>query len=425
MVNFLFFSFQKDLVLQHLKISIKFDNGGSGKARISFKILIQKKDISEPIELFLYVQNTSREIKVDHIDKNYNIHLRKNEFQKAAGIKETKKFILEPFFMNKIDFKENPTIHNKKALFADKVLINEINSNSYLHQIPKMFFDEGVILKINPVLNEKIKNVKIQKQLKTNIIEFQYRIFCKNFLSKDTLHSWNSSSEPWSTTIGINSLKDFDGYDNLKEYIIFLEIIDLWVNIPHDHLFIASSPVYTNAIKLEKEDIEYKTYEGEKRDQRKYYEQFETQPGDYAVKINISREYFEIFKESSIICTSPFLAEETPSKLREDIEKFNEDIETFNNIKDRFVKWEDMISPLVLLLAVISILFSFPQYKGNISNEIVELIIMAVIFGLVVWAVNIVVEQVTKRIHKRWKIDSISLLLILILVSIILLLLVF
>ena len=409
----MFFSFQNDITIYRIKISIKCDNNGLGKARISLKLLIGKKNITEIPKIFLSIQNISKKTKLEYIDENYNNKLKEKAFRNAAGTEKMEIQNIETFSLTEIDLIECPAIHNKRAILPDRVLVEEIGFIEDISQIPQMIFDEGIMLQITPMLNEAIKDEKIQKKIDTTIIEFQCRFFLHKFLSEDTLNSWKSSSEPWSTTLNIISKSTIGKkYETIEDYLIDPQHIDLWITIPHGHLFNASSPVYTSAIKLKKEDIEYKTYEGEKRDLKRYYKQFETQQGDYSVRIKNYNHQSENFGNFSIICTSPFLPEEKPGKLREDIE-------AFNDIKDRFVKWEDMISPLVLLLAVISILFSFPQYRENISNEITELIIIAIIFGLVVWSINIMVEQVTKRIGKRWKIDRISLLLIIILSTII------
>jgi hypothetical protein len=383
------------------------------------KLLLKKEKIAEIPEIYLYIQNISKKIKLECIDENYNNKLKEKAFRKVAGTKKVEIQNIDFFSLTQIDLIEDPAIHGKRAILPDQVKVDGVEPHTTIPEISGDIFNEGIILRITPILNETIENNTIQKKLDTTIIEFQCRIFLLNFLSNDTLKSWDSSSKPWSTALHIFSVSNIEEkFKEIEEYVINLKYIDLWVTVPHDHLFNASSPVYASAIKLKKEDIEYKTYEGIRSDLRNYYEQFETQQGDYSVRIKNYDDKSENFGNFSLICTSPFLPEETPGKLREDIE-------TFNKTKERFVKWEDMISPLVLLLAVISILFSFPQYEGNISNEITTLIIMAIIFGLVVWAINVIMGQVAVIVKKKWKVDNNSLLVILILMSIIFFLIIF
>lgn len=374
--NFFFLSSKENITFYHTKCSIKFDNKGLGKARISLKFLLQKEEVTENPEIYLYIQNIFEKIKLEHIDDDYNGKLKEKAFRNAAGKEKIDIQNIDSFFLTEIDLIECPIIHNKKAILLDRVIINEIESIPDISHLPRDIFNEGILLKITPILNEKIKDVELQKNLSTTIFEFQCRIFLKNFLSKDTLTSWKSSSEPWSTILNI-LLKSNIGkkYEKIENYLINPKYIDLWITIPHGHLFNASSPVYASAIKLKREDIEYKTYEGEKRDLIRYYKQFETQNGDYSVRIKQYDDQAEDYGIFSIICTSPFLPEETPSKLREDINEFKEKSEELVQFERHILR--NMVGIFGIFVAI----FSFITIGANtvLSLEIpVDLSILQV-----------------------------------------------
>ena len=427
MNNFFFFSSQTDITFHRIKISIKFDNNGIGKARISLKCLLEKKNITENPVIYLYIQNVSRKITLEDIDDVYNDKLKTEDFRSAAGEENIDISNIDTFSLTTIDLTECSAIHNKNAIIPDNVEVDEKKTITGCPNIPEDTFNEGILLQITPLLHEKIQDKKLHKNIKTDFIEFQCRIFLKDFLTGDTITSLLSSSVPWSTALHIMLKSDIgEKNEKIKECILDPKFIDLWVTIPHGHSFSASSPVYASAIKLEKEDIDYKTYEKASVSKKAYYEQFETQQGDYAVRIKEYDNKAEYFGNFSIICTSPFLPDEKPEKLREDIDEFKEkskelreDIDDFKKSKDQYVKWQDMISPLVLLLAVLSILFSLPSYEEKIGDETFTLFIKAILFGLVTWSIYIVISQVTVKIKKRWNVDNIALLLIIILVSII------
>jgi hypothetical protein len=410
--NFLFFSLQEDLSIEYAKITVKFDDLGEGRARISFKIWLQKNDFGEIPELFLLVSNRGKTCNLDKVDEDYNRYLAEEAFREAAGIEDTE--IIREYndcVLRKIvKFKQNEQLFvGRTILNPKKIKAGKARPDMFPEEISREILRNDILFVIRPATEEVASQIRNLDE-KTNLIEFQFRIFIRDFLDQETLKSWNSSSESWAVNIDIHKERDLKYFpENFGKYHKYPKYLDLWINIPHNHLFIASSPVYRNAIRLEKEDIGYKTYEKEKGKKREFYEQWETRKGDYSVKISNNSGKPEEF---SIVCTSPFLPEEAPHKLREDMEEFNV-------MKGRFVKWEDMISPLVLLLALLSILFSYPQYEGNIDNEFFELIIKATIFGLVLWSITLIVDMVAKVLRKKMIIDKISLLIIILLLSLI------
>lgn len=413
MPNFFFFSFQDDLTIQYVKVTVKFDNLREGKARFSFKIWLSKKTTGKPPELYLFLSNRERATRLERIDENYNQYLKEEAFRQAAGIedttigKEQKNYLLRKI----TKFDEDRNLVGKTILHPMRINVERVRPNVLPKEVIKCVMNNDVLLKINPVIGKEAGQTEMPSP-DESLIEFQFRLILGDFLEQEALDSWKSSSEPWSVNIDIHKERNFkDIHEAFGDYLRYPMYLDLWINIPHGHLFVASSPVYKNAIKLKKEDIGYKTYEKEEGITRRIYEQFETETGDYSVKIaNSDGEP----REFSIVCTSPFLPGETPHELRKDLEEFN-------TVKERFVKWEDMVSPLVILLAIISVLFSFPQYQGNISDDFFELIIEAAIFGLVLWSISLALDKLGNIIGKKIAIGKIDLLLIILLLSLIVL----
>ena len=172
------------------------------------------------------------------------------------------------------------------------------------------------------------------------------------------------------------------------------ENLHFWINIPHNHLFIASSPVYKNAIKLKTEDIQYKTYKTYEKG-KELYRKFETKVGDYSVQISNSDGKP---KDFSIVCVSPFLPEEAPGKLRRELKDFKR--------KSReFVTWRGIIGPFALLVASMSMIMSatIAFLAGGefiFSNRITAILFESFFYALFIWTfiglINIIASLIAK-----------------------------
>lgn len=363
-----------------MKISVKFDNGGKGNARFSFKMWLQENIREIPI-VYLLICNRENNVSLDRIDENYNKCLMEDDFAKTAGIEDVEELReYEKYMIGKIKkFEENKNLR-KRCIFYPRTIDVEKIDRRNLPDIPQHIVrNNDILLKIKLHVGEDIEGIP-QAEQKNCIIGCQFRIFLRNFLSNDTLKSWESSSESWSVNVDIHKERGFeDILDFFKNNLMYPKNLDLWINIPHNHLFIASSPIYENAIKLKTEDIQYKTYrkyEGE----RDFYKKFETKEGDYSVKINNNEGNP---KEFSIICVSPFLPEEAPSKLREDMKEFRR--------KSReFVTWRGIIGPFALLIAAMSMVISatIAMIVGEdikYNSEIISILAESFFYALFIW----------------------------------------
>lgn len=424
MPNLFFFSLQNDLEIKYAKISVKFDNSEEGKARFSFKLWLKKENLGETPELYLLVNNKEIPVALENIDEQYNKRLKEEDFRKAAGIDDTKKEKEHEEFTIEVikEFEEDNNLVNKKIIHPKTMSVTK-TFPTILPEEMSIHIERhrDLLLNIKPLYFEKIKGV--EDTLAGALIEFQFRIFFRDFTTPEILSSWKSSSEPWSVDIDIHKKRNFkDIFHYFKDVLKYPKNLDLWITIPHDHLFIASSPAHSSAIKLKKEDILYKTHEindyEEHSREKEFYKKFETKEGDYSVKISSNDGKPEEF---SIICMSPFLPGEKPHELKESISKFmkkTEDVEKeFKKESEKFVKWEDIISSLVLLLAIISLIFSIPAYKGGFSDELTDLILESIIFGIVLWVVWLTCEKIGRVIWKRFEIGKIMMLIIIIILT--------
>lgn len=302
-------------------------------------------------EVYLLLCNRENLVSLEMIDKVYNRYLIEESFRKAAGIEDTEeKEKFERFTLENIKkFEEDKNLKGKKILNPNTISIDPIKPKLLANKIPgRVIKNEDILLRIRPV-DEETRREIVDNDLEKDIrIEFQFRIFLRNFLPRETLESWESSSGSWSVDVDIHKERGHeDVHEGLGETLEYPENLDLWINIPHNHLFIASSPIYKNAIKLKIEDIQYKTYETYEKG-GEFFRKFETKVGGYSVQIN-NREGKP--KDFSIICVSPFLPEETPRKLRKDMEDFE-------RRSKEFVTWRGIMGPFALLVASMSMIIS-------------------------------------------------------------------
>ncbi len=394
MPNFFFFSFQQDLKVKYTKLTVKFDNNAEGKARFSFKMWLKKENLKEIPEMYLFICNRENPASLEMIDTNYNTYLVEEEFKKAAGIEDTedrkkyRKFTVEEI----TKFEEDRNLQGKGILNPKNINVNVIKAKSLADQVPEhVIRNEDILLRIQPIDEETGTEIVENNLEKDVIIEFQFRIFFRNFLSRETLESWESSSESWAFDVDIHKERGHkDIHEKLEETLKYPENLDLWINIPHNHLFIASSPTYKNAIKLKKEDIQYKTYKkGEE-----FFSKFETRVGDYSVLISNEGKP----KDVSIICVSPFLPEETPRKLRREIREFKRK-------SKEFVTWRGIIGPFALLVASMSMIMSatvafLTGGKFVFSSRITAILFESFFYALFIWTfiglINITFSLVVK-----------------------------
>lgn len=370
MSNFLFFSFQEDLRIKYVKSTVKFDNYGEGRARFSFKIWLEKEYVGEIPEVFLLICNRENPTSLEVIDKSYVGYLIEERFRKAAGIENTEmEDEYDKFMVGEImKFEEDPSLLGRRILNPKCISVEAVEPRALAEKIPRhLIRNEDILLKMQPI-DKEIGKI-IEGDLKINpIIEFQFRIFLGGFLPRQTLENWRSSSESWSVDIDIHKERGFeDVYEFFGNLLKYPENLDLWINIPHGHLFIASSPVYENTIKLKTEDIQYKTYKRYKKEEKEFYEKFETMEGDYSVKISNGEGKP---KDFSIVSVSPFLPEEAPRKLREDMKEFEMKSKELKKSQENMLgelkkSQRNMLGNMVSIFGIFVAVFSFVIISAN------------------------------------------------------------
>ncbi len=264
-------------------------------------------------------------------------------------------------------FEEDENLQGKRILTPQEISVEIAEPRTLSEEVPRyMIRNRDILLKIQPIDEDTAKIIR--DNLNISIIEFQFRIFLGNFLPQETLESWKSSSDSWSVDIDIHKERGYeDIYQNLGKLLKYPENLDLWINIPHNHLFIASSPVYKNAIKLKTEDIQYKTYGKNETGQEDFYRQFETMKGDYSVQISNGDGKP---KDFSIVCVSPFLPQEAPRKLREDIQEFErKSKELRKSQQDMLLELKrsrrNMLGNMVSIFGIFVAIFSFVIISAN------------------------------------------------------------
>lgn len=383
--NFFLYSDGFDSI-EHVKISLKFDNSNKGKARTSFRIISKSLEIRENLSFFILIKNDENAVRIEkEVNTKYNKHLKDSRFRKVAGAYGLEPDISKDFSHCTVfaveEFPENPDLVDKKIIHPNKITSNTIEYRNAPDSIKGLINNKDILLKFDVNNAREIFEETSCIHEKPYIFVFQFRIFFKNFIPSETLSYWQKSSKSWAVDFDLNRKR---GYENLIEnldrenLLRYPHSIELWFTIPHSHFFVASSPVYEKAFRLKSEDLGYKTAEEQ-------VGEFETREGDYAVKImNRSGSFVEF----SIVCVSPFLPEEEPEKLRKEIENFQ-------SASSKFVTWKGMVNPLVLLLAFLALIFAVISLFIGGMTETLELkanlwtiSVAAVFFGLSVWGIS-------------------------------------
>lgn len=342
MPNFFFLSLDNDALIEHVKISVKFDNFNRGKARISLRTTFISSKNSNDVEFYLLIKNDESPVTIEKIYSEYNKFLDTTEFRQVAGACA----LLSPdnydhctvFPIGK--FPENRNLEEKRAIHPKKITCRIVGHSDSPEQLKNMLSERDILLRINVDDAAEILREISTALEKPYIYMVQFRIFLGNFIPEKTLEYWKSSSKSWSINFDMHKKRGYTHFfSNLKEKRVlkYPKSVELWFTIPHSHFFVASSPSYEKAIRLRPNDIVYKT--------EKKVGEFETQEGDYAVKImNKSGDFVEFF----IIGVSPFLRREQPKELREEIDKIKLTTE-------KFVTWKEILTPLTLLVTLLSL----------------------------------------------------------------------
>lgn len=372
MSNLFFISTQKDLGIAYLKCTVKFDNSGTGKARFSFKVRLKSNRWDEIPKVFLVVRNTERLVTLLQIDADYNRFLGDIGFRRAAGIEDVKQLNEQQEYLTQklVKFEEDPYLVERLVVVPRTICVDRVDLERLPGELHTYFNSKDIILEISPV-NETVFQSLNTLPTRDVFFESQFRIYLADYVVGETLGALKASSEAWSVDIDIHKERGFEDFVRfLGDYLKYPEILDLWVNIPHNHLFIASSPAHKNAIKLKTEDIEYKTYQ-KFRPENEFYRIFETREGDYSVRICNSSGKPEDF---SVICWSPFLPGEEPRRLREDLNastKRNEELEESlrSSLRELNTYQQGLLRNMVGIFGIFVAIFSFITISFDYAQQ--------------------------------------------------------
>jgi hypothetical protein len=410
--NFFFLSFNDKEVIEHSKISIKFDNFDKGRARISIRNTLKLLDDSH-LELYFLIKNDENPVTLEDIKPEYNEYLEKSDFLYIAGFYGLKKEkTLENCSIFKmIEFPENSDLVNFTWIHPREITCQQVRSRD-LGDLPQplanLLSEKDILIKISADNFSKIVNEVSQSVKRSVCFFFQFRVFLGNFVSGENLEYWKSSNKSWSIDFDLHKERGYEHFVHKLRQMAILKyprLVELWLTIPHSHFFVASSPVYENAIRLKQEDIEYKT-------NWKEVGEFETREGDYAVRI---MNKTGSFVEFSIICVSPFRHGEDPQELRRKIEDLKEYVKSsIKAAEDRFITWKEVATPLILMVTLLSLVVSvtvalsvrMEGYNETITTssgriDLGLLILSAVFTGVVVWAIAFSLSFATKKLQLR------------------------
>lgn len=398
MTNIFFLSPDSIKAIRHCKITGKFDNNGQGKIRLAIRFLIEiTEEYPGNPDLYIFIKTDERKLNLGYLDCEYNKKFSLTEFRSSAGVATRFKDESEKndYIQFKIDESfENPTLVGKNMIFPKNIGCKVIKNDKIPDKL-KDHIKEGDIL-------IKTTFEKDETSSETLYI-FQLAFVLENFLPKEEVERWKAPSKVWSANFNIH---ETIGYKTLiqeiEECMRYPDIIELWVYLPNGHQFVASSPPYEKAIKIEVQDF-YKTSKSN---------EFLTTEGDIAVKLMNELGKQEKF---SIICISPHMIEEKIENLVE---------EYFEKEKKNFVTWGEFIQPLALLVGLFSLVISIivvlavrsipsSQYYGTayqgssypislspeISVNLETIVAAAILFGLSVWAISTTLRALERRFN--------------------------
>ncbi len=408
MANFIFLSLDGCDSIKHAKISVKFDNKNKGKARISFRIIFALSEINNDSGFYILIKNDRDPVKFLSIDWEYNKYLKTNQFIRAAGayglklrcdLRHCTVFTIE-------ELRENPELEKVTAIHPNEIACVQVHYKDCPDELRGIVKEEDILLEIKASRIKKIQKeissvIRFEPSDKSPVYIIQFRIEFDDFIPKETLEYWKRSNESWSVDFDIHKERGYEGVIEVLEtrnLLRYPDSAELWFKIPHSHQFVASSPVYEKAFRLKPEDIGYKT-------EVKEVGEFETQEGDYAVKI-VNR--LKHFIELSIICTSPFLPGEKPQELKEKIEEFE-------SKEPQFVTQGDLMYPLGLLVAFLTLVFAIVSIFVMGMRETLQLrmtlytlIAAAIFFGVSVWGISMLCYLLLSPPSLKEKIKKIS-----------------
>jgi hypothetical protein len=378
--NFFFISLRKDMRINHVKISIKFDNNKKGKARISFRV-ISTPPRDGDLDLFLLIKNDENPAQLERlIGSDYNRHLDTEEFRTVAGAYELSHVedhnSYSAFKLK--SFPEHSNLKDKTAIHPKEIECKELGYEDMPEQLKNAIGRRDILIRVGFKESTKILEELASFSENSFVCMFQFRLFLEDFVPEKTLRSWRFSNKSWCVDFDMHKERGYEyfvAHIPFKEALRYPNSVELWFTIPSSHFFVASSPVYTKAFRLKSGDLKYKT-------EQKPNTEFETREGDYAVKIMNDTGWF---MEFSIICVSPFLIPERPKKLRHDIERL---------MSRNYVTWDNLINPLILLIAVLALVIATVNVFINDMSQETKLALnlptflaAALFFGLSVWGI--------------------------------------
>ncbi|MBU7028547.1 MAG: hypothetical protein HXS48_16555 [Theionarchaea archaeon] len=326
MTNVFFLSPGMNFCIEHIKVTAKFDNANKGKLRLAMRVILKtKKEIKEELKFFLLIKNGKDTMVVERIEEQYNRRLSDPNFRIAAGLADrfTDWMDKGEYIQFKIteSFKEREGLAGNDAIFPKSLKCESSQEMDLPEDLRKDISKKDIIIEVIP---------KISLIQSSTLLVFQFAFVLDKFVDEDTLSKWVSSGKVWSVNFDFHERIGYeDLFETFNDFFTYPESFELWIYIPKGHYPIASSPPYRKAFPLGAFETSYRVTRKE----------FETDEGDMAVQIMNKSGKPERF---SIICISPYIAEE---KLREVEEKI-----------EKIPTWRDFLQNMVLTVAIFSLL---------------------------------------------------------------------
>jgi hypothetical protein len=397
--NFLFLS--QEVIIEHAKMSIKLDNNRERRARISFRLILSSEsDRSDPV-LYVLIKNMESSAKYIGAEEDYNQRLEIGQFRRAAGaygfreIEKSRDFSI--FAVD--DLPEAPLLQGEIIIHPKNITCEYLNYGIIPDFLRSMVNTRDIVLRIKIVDVEeilcKLNSTRENASMGTSVSAcqnngliwiFQFRISLQDFVPEGTKKCWESSNKSWSIDFNIHKRRNYeDLIDRLEEdrLLVYPKSLELWFTIPHLHQFVASSPVYEKAFIMKSEDLAYKRVSP--AEEGTAVAEFETQEGDYSVKIvNKSKDFVEF----SVICTSPFLPAEKPEELSRKIRDFERKAPQFVQREDIMYPFGLFLAFLTLIYAIISVFLSGLGENQELRLTLFTVVAAAIFFGVSVWGIS-------------------------------------
>lgn len=432
MSNFIFLSSMPGLVIENLKLTVKFTSPDLTKSDWIFRIITRTPDEKhvhrKPTFLYLLIKQTTKEgITVDRVIQR--------EQHKLLTDKGYLEYLGKAFVLG-----EDPsilTIHEKYEIetLRNKSVINPENIRVLVEIPPKSRLDKENLRK-SSVLTEKDIGFRIclnGQELEGNKLYIvQFTLVLNNFIPRDTLQIMKEPGSGWSLGINLdNRVEHTETFLSLSEWICDIKSFELWVGMPHRHMLLDSSPKYSALYSFGPWDADKMKEFRTQHEALQKTREFESTVGDIWLKIvedahASGQEKQRVEGVFTIIGFSPWIGEafqdvakELEEKTRNFVRKgeFQMEFEKVkkaihdqdSEIEKRYISYKDAFQAWGLFAAILTVVLTVivlvikdisgvtvvvPEVRQLTLKEVVEM-------GTVIGAASLVFYHMAQFILKR------------------------